>query len=50
MNMNENNFETIDEFRGKLSYAHPEHDEHYERAQFIRYFSDKRNIKNRKRI
>ena len=35
-------FETIDEFRRQLSYAHPEQDEYYERAQFMKYFGDKK--------
>ena len=39
---NVSEFETIDEFRRQLSYAHPEQDEYYERAQFMKYFGDKK--------
>ena len=35
------NFETIDDFRGRLSYAKLEDPMLYERAQFMKYFSSK---------
>lgn len=35
-------FETIDDFRGKLSYAEIPSFERYERAQFMKYFSDRK--------
>ena len=40
--MNKKGFKSIDEFRGKLSYADVLHAERYERAQFMKYFSDKK--------
>ncbi|WP_163714100.1 dihydroorotate dehydrogenase-like protein [Mangrovibacterium lignilyticum] len=35
------NFKTIDDFRGRLSYAKIEDPQMYERAQFMKYFSNK---------
>ncbi|RKD88451.1 dihydroorotate dehydrogenase-like protein [Mangrovibacterium diazotrophicum] len=35
------NFKTIEEFRGRLSYAKIEDPQMYERAQFMKYFSNK---------
>ena len=35
------NFKTIEEFRGRLSYARIENPHLYERAQFMKYFSNK---------
>lgn len=40
--MDKKGFKTIDEFKGKLSYADAEYAERYERAQFMKYFSDKK--------
>ncbi|MEG2278255.1 MAG: dihydroorotate dehydrogenase-like protein [Odoribacter sp.] len=40
--MDNKSFKTIEEFRGKLSYADTKHTERYERAQFMKYFSDKK--------
>lgn len=40
--MDKKEFNSIDEFRGKLSYADVKQAEHYERAQFMKYFSDKK--------
>ncbi len=37
--MNEHNFKSIDEFRGKLSYINIDNPAAYERVQFMRYFS-----------
>lgn len=39
--MERKGFKTIEEFRGKMSYADAGHAERYERAQFIKYFSNK---------
>lgn len=38
--MDKKGFKTIEEFRGKLSYTDAEHADRYERAQFMKYFSD----------
>ena len=35
------NFNTLEDFRGRLSYAKIEDPHMYERAQFMRYFSSK---------
>ncbi len=40
--MDRKGFKTIEEFKGKLSYADAVHAERYERAQFMKYFSDKK--------
>lgn len=40
--MNKKSFKSVDEFRGKLSYADAAHADRYERAQFMKYFSDKK--------
>lgn len=40
--MNKKSFKTIEEFRGKLSYADANNASRYERAQFMKYFSDKK--------
>lgn len=40
--MEKKGFKSIDEFRGKLSYADAEHAGRYERAQFMKYYSDKK--------
>ena len=39
--MTENNFKSINEFRGKLNYQNIEHQSIFERSQFIKYFSSK---------
>lgn len=36
------NFETIDDFRGRLSYKNIENPQVYERAQFMKYYSNKK--------
>lgn len=41
--MEKKSFRSIEEFRGKLSYADPSHADRYERAQFMKYFSDHRD-------
>ena len=41
--MKSKSFKSIDEFRGKLSYADAGHADRYERAQFMKYFSDKKD-------
>lgn len=41
--MEKKSFRSIEEFRGKLSYADPGHADRYERAQFMKYFSDRRD-------
>lgn len=41
--MEKNSFKSIDEFRGKLSYSDAGHADRYERAQFMKYFSDRRD-------
>lgn len=41
--MDRKGFKTIDEFRGMLSYSDAGHAERYERAQFMKYFSDRKN-------
>ncbi len=41
--MEKKSFKSIEEFRGKLSYADPGHADRYERAQFMKYFSDRRD-------
>ena len=38
--MSQNNYRGIDEFRGKLSYSNIPNPALYERAQFMKYFSD----------
>ena len=38
--MEQNNYETIDAFRGKLNYANIKSPSLYERVQFMKYFSD----------
>jgi dihydroorotate dehydrogenase (fumarate) len=38
--MEKKEFKTVDEFRGKLSYGQVEDSAMYERAQFMKYFSD----------
>ncbi len=40
--MDKKGFNTIAEFRGKLSYMDAEHPDCYERAQFVKYFSDRK--------
>lgn len=40
--MDKKSFKTIAEFRGKLSYADAGQADRYERAQFMKYFSDKK--------
>lgn len=40
--MDKKSFKTIDEFRGRLSYADVNQAERYERAQFMKYFSDRK--------
>lgn len=40
--MDRKGFKTVEEFRGKLSYADADHAERYERAQFMKYFSDRK--------
>ena len=40
--MSQKSFETIEDFRGKLSYADADHADRYERAQFMKYFSDRK--------
>lgn len=39
--MDRHSYRTIDEFRGKLSYADVNNAARYERAQFMKYFSDR---------
>lgn len=39
--MNSNNFQHIDQFRGKLNFANFEDENYYERTQFMKYFSNK---------
>ncbi|MEG0948145.1 MAG: dihydroorotate dehydrogenase-like protein [Bacteroidales bacterium] len=39
--MNANNFDRIDQFRGKLNFANFEDENYYERTQFMKYFSNK---------
>ena len=38
--MDKNNFQTVDKFRGKLSYRRIKDPSLYERSQFMRYFSN----------
>jgi dihydroorotate dehydrogenase (fumarate) len=38
--MDKNEYESIDEFRGKLNYKHIKDSRIFERSQFMRYFSD----------
>ncbi|MDD2328044.1 MAG: dihydroorotate dehydrogenase-like protein [bacterium] len=38
--MGQNNYDSLDEFRGKLSYANIKNPSLYERVQFMKYFSD----------
>ena len=38
--MSQNNYKSIDEFRGKLSYSNIPDPALYERAQFMKYFSN----------
>lgn len=40
--MDKKSFKTIDSFRGQLSYANVDSAARYERAQFMKYFSDKK--------
>jgi dihydroorotate dehydrogenase (fumarate) len=40
--MNGQNYESISEFRGKLSFSTGENHSLYERSQFMKYFSDKK--------
>ncbi len=40
--MDNKGFKTVDEFRGMMTYADADHAERYERAQFMKYFSDKK--------
>ena len=40
--MEHKSFKTVEQFRGKLSYADVDHAGRYERAQFMKYFSDKK--------
>lgn len=40
--MDKKSFKTIEEFRGKLSYADAGNADRYERAQFMKYFSDRK--------
>lgn len=40
--MERKSYETIEQFRGKLSYANVENAARYERAQFMKYFSDRK--------
>ena len=40
--MDNKGFKTIEEFRGMMTYADADHAERYERAQFMKYFSDKK--------
>jgi len=40
--MQKKGFASIEEFRGKFSYADAGHAERYERAQFMKYFSEKK--------
>lgn len=40
--MEKKSFKNIEEFRGKLSYTDAGHADRYERAQFMKYFSDRR--------
>lgn len=40
--MDNKSFKSIEEFRGRLSYADADHAIRYERAQFMKYFSDKK--------
>lgn len=41
--MDKKSFRTIGEFRGKLSYADASNADRYERAQFMKYFSDRKD-------
>lgn len=41
--MQKKSFRTIEDFRGKLSYSDAGHADRYERAQFMKYFSDRRD-------
>lgn len=41
--MDKQGFQTIDEFRRKLSYADVQYAQRYERAQFMKYFSDRKS-------
>lgn len=40
--MDQKGFKEISDFRGKLSYSDADHAERYERAQFMKYFSDRK--------
>ncbi len=40
--MDKKGFKTIDEFRGMMTYADADHAERYERAQFMKYFSNQK--------
>ncbi len=40
--MDNKGFKTVEEFRGMMTYADADHAERYERAQFMKYFSDKK--------
>ena len=37
--MDKKGFRSISEFRGRLDYSHIEHPKHFERSQFMKYFS-----------
>lgn len=41
--MEKKSFKCIEEFRGKLSYSDAGHADRYERAQFMKYFSDRKD-------
>lgn len=41
--MGKNSFKGIEDFRGKLSYTDTGHADRYERAQFMKYFSDRKD-------
>lgn len=41
--MQKKSFRKIEDFRGKLSYSDAGHADRYERAQFMKYFSDRRD-------
>lgn len=40
--MDKKGFKSVEEFRGRLSYADAAHADRYERAQFMKYFSDRK--------
>jgi len=41
--MDSKSFKTVEDFRGKLSYANIDNAARYERAQFMKYFSDRKD-------